>query len=190
MSNEEIGFGRNISGTLSLFPLQKPDNANKRKINILQDSREKFKVLPNDDADDTEPFYTFGYFSEVNRNKNIIEDASTREGVNPDLTKAIVHLETTQGYYDRIYEVVDKNKSIRPMNIRSDYWKGLGYSRDDLKIPEKNIEAGVKLLRRIKNNMPDANDEDIATVYNNLGAQKVSDYGARIKRLMKEKPWE
>ena len=38
--------------------------------------------------------------------------------------------------------------------------------------------------------MPDAGDEEIASVYNNLGAKKVSDYGARVKRLMKEKPWE
>lgn len=37
---------------------------------------------------------------------------------------------------------------------------------------------------------PDSSDEEVATVYNSLGAKKVSDYGARIKELMKEKPWE
>ena len=38
--------------------------------------------------------------------------------------------------------------------------------------------------------MPEASAAEIATVYNNLGARKVSDYGARVERLMKEKPWE
>lgn len=190
MSENYIGFGGNTSGALSLFPFEKPDNAKKRKINILKKDKEYFKVSPNKNADDSEPFYAFGHFSEVNRNKKIIEEKSQNAGVNPDLTKAIVHLETTQGYYDRIHEVIDKNTSLRPMNVQSEYWKDLGYSRDDLKEPEKNIEAGVELLKRIKNNMPDAGDEEIASVYNNLGAKKVSDYGARVKRLMKEKPWE
>lgn len=33
-------------------------------------------------------------------------------------------------------------------------------------------------------------DEEIASVYNTLDARYVTNYGMRIKRLMKKKPWE
>ncbi len=38
--------------------------------------------------------------------------------------------------------------------------------------------------------MPNASVDKVASVYNALDARYVSDYGARIKKLVKEKPWE
>lgn len=105
------------------------------------------------------------------------------------MVKAIVHLETTQGWYDSSLELLGLNKTIRPMNINYEYWKELGFTRKDIEDPEKNIQLGVELLKRIQDRMPNANSAEVATIYNNLGARNISNYGARVDRLMKEKPW-
>jgi Transglycosylase SLT domain len=97
-------------------------------------------------------------------------------------------LETTQGPYDR--EDFGFEKTIHPMNVDAEYWKDLGFSREDLRDPEKNIQAGVKFLKRIQDRMPNASVAKVATIYNNLGARKVSDYGARVEQILKEKPWK
>lgn len=34
-----------------------------------------------------------------------------------------------------------------------------------------------------------ASVEEIATLYNNINAKKVSEYGARVKAIYDEKPW-
>ena len=82
------------------------------------------------------------------------------------------------------------NKTIRPMNVHAEYWKDLGYSRQDLENPRKNIQAGIKLLKKIKKRMPNESVEKISSVYSSLDARYVTEYGARIKKLIEEKPWE
>jgi hypothetical protein len=39
---------------------------------------------------------------------------------------------------------VDKNKSILPMNINTDYWGGTFGDRATLKKPDENIKAGPR----------------------------------------------
>ena len=46
-------------------------------------------------------------------------------------------METTQGWYDRLFSPLGLNKTIRPMNVNAKYWKYLGFSREDLSDPEK-----------------------------------------------------
>lgn len=75
------------------------------------------------------------------------------------------------------------------MNIHAEYWKGLGYSREDLKDPRKNIEAGVRLLKAIQDRVTDPAIEKIGSVYNYLGATIVTNYGASIAQIYREKPW-
>jgi hypothetical protein len=112
------------------------------------------------------------------------------KGVDANLVKAIMYMETTHGYYDAILELFNKNKSILPMNINVDYWGSTFGSREELKNPEKNIEAGVEIVDRIKKLLPaNASVEGIATLYNNINAKKVSEYGARVKAIYDEKPW-
>ena len=112
------------------------------------------------------------------------------KGVDPNVVKAIMYMETTHGYYDAILELFNKNKSILPMNINVDYWGSTFGSREELKNPEKNIEAGVEIVDRIKKLLPaNASVEEIATLYNNINAKKVSEYGARVKAIYDEKPW-
>lgn len=193
MDNNEIGFGKNISGVLTAFPFRRPAalSEGERKNKILNNNKDgNFRVMPNDKADGSRPFYAIESYSEVKRHTKKIEEEASRANVNPNLVKAIIHVETTQGAIDRLPAAFDINKSIRPMNIHADYWRDLGYSREDLKNPDKNIEAGVKLLKRIKQNMPYAPDEEIASVYNSLDARYVTDYGMRVKKVMQERPWE
>ena len=112
------------------------------------------------------------------------------KGVDANLVKAIMYMETTHGYYDAILELFNKNKNILPMNINVDYWGSTFGSREELKNPEKNIEAGVEIVDRIKKLLPaNASVEEIATLYNNINAKKVSEYGARVKAIYDEKPW-
>lgn len=97
-------------------------------------------------------------------------------------------LETAHGYYDRMKGT--SNSSIRPMNVKSTLWSGLGYSRDELKDPEKNIEAGIRIIKGIQDRMTDKDIKKIRTLYNGLGQTDVSLYGKRIQEFYDEKPWK
>lgn len=171
-------------------PTIKPSvSIEQRKKSILDEKESAdFNMAANSNAISNKPWYALHAFSEVEQYKNIIDKEAKKAGVNPEMVKAIVYLETTQGYYDRLGGGL--NKTVRPMNVHSDFWKDLGHSREDLENPEKNIKAGVDLLSRIMKKMPDTDVAKVATIYNNLGARKVSDYGARIKQLMKDRPWQ
>lgn len=59
------------------------------------------------------------------------------KGVDANLVKAIMYMETTHGYYDAILELFNKNKSILPMNINVDYWGSTFGSREELKKSRK-----------------------------------------------------
>ena len=76
------------------------------------------------------------------------------------------------------------------MNIHTEYWKDFGYSREDLKIPENNVEAGVKLLKAISERVPNAGVKEVATLYQNLAAERTSDYGARVDDIYRKKLWQ
>lgn len=200
---ERDATGKRVRTSDVVIPPRKPDASVERKAAILDESKKAdFHVIPNLAASGERPKHTIEYFSEVKENEKTIEREAKKAGVDPDFVKAVVYLETTQGHYDRLAMFRDwvmngtglsktrVHKSIRPMNVHVEEWKDLGYSRDDLKVPEKNIEAGVKLISKIKQRMPDASPEAIASVYNALGTRKVTDYGMRVKKLMEEKPWE
>jgi hypothetical protein len=53
-----------------------------------------------------------------------------------------------------------------------------------------NISAGSIILQSISNNVsPGSGISQIATLYNSLGAQSVTSYGARVQSIYNEKPW-
>jgi len=168
---------------------EKPSKAPARKKAILEDSEADFDIKENPKADGEEPFYEVDQFEEVSKYNDVIDQKAKEVGVEPDELRAIIYMESTHGYYDKPLEWVDKNKSIRPMNVYASYWKDLGYSREDLKDPAKNIEAGAQILKRLKEKMPNASIREISTLYNNLNAEQVNDYGAQVERIYKDKPW-
>ncbi|PZQ48716.1 MAG: hypothetical protein DI551_01130 [Micavibrio aeruginosavorus] len=166
------------------------NDSSQRRSSIVNDTPARFSIKENKEADKNEPWYEFSSFSEVKEYEKLIEKKARKYQTDPDLIKAIAYMETTHGQYDRLKEPFDLNKSIRPMNIHSEYWKDLGYSRSDLRDPERNIDAGAKLLKAISERVPNAGIKEVATIYQNLAAEKVSNYGARVEKIYRQKLWE
>lgn len=164
--------------------------SDQRRDSILKNTPARFVIKDNPDADGRKPIYELPFESDVGKYDRLMHDKAQKHNVDPDLVRAIAHMETTHGKYDLPFSWLDKNKSILPMNINAKYWEGLGYTREDLKDPEKNIDAGAKLLKAIIDRVPNASVRSVATLYQNLAADKVSDYGARVDRIYKEKLWE
>jgi len=148
-----------------------------------------FVVSDNPKASDKEPKYEIAAFSDVNTYSAIVERVAAEKKVDARLVKAIMYMETTHGYYDAPLDWIGKNKSIRPMNINVDFWGNSFGSREDMKDPEKNIRAGVEMIDRIEANVPGASIEKVATLYNNINAITVSDYGKRVKKIYDDQPW-
>ena len=102
-----------------------------------------------------------------------------------------MYLETTHGYYDKIISPFNLNDSILPMNINTTFWGDTFGTRNSLKEPYNNIKAGALLIKGIEISLdPNTSIAKIASLYNNLKATKVSDYGARVAKIYEEKPWE
>jgi soluble lytic murein transglycosylase-like protein len=66
------------------------------------------------------------------------------------------------------------------MNIHYSYWKKLGVTPEQLAVPAYNIEYGVIILSRIRDRVQNPTIAKIATLYNNLASDKVSDYGKSV----------
>ncbi|MCP4913430.1 MAG: lytic transglycosylase domain-containing protein [Oligoflexia bacterium] len=171
-------------------------NSGERKKAILEKQENVvFDIIENDQADDEPPMRVPG-FSPVNKLKKVIEDEVKKQKApfDADLVKAIMYHETTTGFYDIVLEPIDKNKSIRPMNVHSYYWAKFleqkGYTRNDLKDEKINVEVGVALLIELWNRVENPTISKVATLYNFLGAEKVNDYGARVAKVYRRKPWK
>jgi soluble lytic murein transglycosylase-like protein len=126
----------------------------------------------------------------VSKYSDLIDRVAKEVGVQGRLIRAIMHMETTHGYYDAPLALFGENKSIRPMNVNFDFWGGRFGDRTALNDPYLNIKAGAEILKRIIANLPrDATVRQIATLYNDINAQSVTDYGARVDRIFAEQPW-
>lgn len=151
-----------------------------------------FDVKDNPDADGDMPFYEASHAPEIAKYNVMIEAAGKAFQVDPDLIRAIMYMETTHGYYDKLRPWIGgENKSILPMNVNVAYWGDFVGDRDGLADPATNIRAGARMLRAIMNNLPkDAPISHIASLYNSHRAESVSNYGARVARIFDEKLWQ
>ena len=149
-----------------------------------------FKVSANKTADGSEPLIELSAFSEVSRHAANIDKVSKELGLDANLIRAIMYIETTHGYYDAPLSLFGANKSILPMNVNVAYWGDTFGTRKDLQKPYPNIRAGGMILQRIISNLPaDASISQIATLYNNINASSVSNYGARVQKIYEGKLW-
>lgn len=150
-----------------------------------------FSIDDDPGADGSAPIYELPLFSEVERHDEHIERAARDTGVDARLIRAVMYVETTHGYYDAPLELVGINKSIRPMNVNCDFWGATFGDRESLGNPANNVRAGALMLKRIGENLPPgAPVRMVATLYNNLDAKVVSDYGARVEKVYETRPWE
>ena len=150
----------------------------------------KFVVAENLKADGAEPIYEISAFSEVSRHSPHIDRVARETGVEARLIRAIMYMETTHGYYDAPLSLVGRNKSILPMNVNVEYWGNAFGDRKRLADPYANIKAGAEILKAIIANLPpESSVRQIATLYNNINAQVVTDYGARVEKIYATQPW-
>ena len=103
--------------------------------------------------------------------------------------RAIVYVENSQGWYGKPFEAFCV-KSYLPMNIRPDIWAPLGFAGKNYLVPKKNIRVGVTLIRRIRDRIESPTIAKIATLYNSLSQDRVTDYGARVAEVYRKKLWE
>ena len=81
--------------------------------------------------------------------------------------------------------------SSRPMNINVSVWGEAFGGRAALLDPVTNIEAGATILGGIQANLPPGSSiAKIATLYNNLVATTVSNYGAQVEAVYRMQPWQ
>ena len=123
-----------------------------------------------------------------------IKLVSLEVGIDPDLIRAIMYMETTHGDYGGagpLFDLLGISKSILPMNINVRFWGDAFGPRANLEVPLNNIRAGATILSGIIANLPaTASVAEIATLYNSLSATMVSDYGARTEAVFKSRLWE
>lgn len=111
-----------------------------------------------------------------------ISASAARFAVPEILLLSIVVMETTHGWYDALLQPAGLNKTIRPMNINVAYWPAL-FSAEDMHDPAKNFDAGAFMLKRIAERLApnDRTTRKIATLYKDINAKSVTDYGARVE---------
>jgi hypothetical protein len=114
-------------------------------------------------------------------------------GIDPDLLRAVMYVENAQGHYSgaaNIAEALGIASSLFPMNINPDLWGSLSPYGNDFYEPRNNIAAAAELLRRISDRVPDGDLAKIATLYNGLGYDNVTDFGARVAAVYASKAWQ
>ena len=188
-----LGGGKFANGAFSaamayvlndrMHPKEDAQKGPSRKQCVLNGGGCNFSVAENPNADGSAPLYEIGGFSPVDDYALTIEMSASAFGVDPKLISSIMYMETTHGYYDALLSPFGLNKSILPMNINVNYWGDAFGSREFLSNPHHNIWAGAKMLSSIQANMPNASVAQMATVYNNVNATRVSDYGARVSAI-------
>ena len=126
----------------------------------------------------------------------VIEREARAQGVDPDLVRAIMYYENADGNVRGLgkkAEEAEKAKSLLPMNIKPKVWAGMGgVGEEEFKDPEKNIRAGVALIKAIWDRLrpEDRTAAKIGSIYNFTGRENVSLRGARIGRIFDERSWE
>ena len=141
-------------------------------------------------ARSSRPFHELPELSAVERFDPLIRRAARRHRVDVNLVRAIVYMETTHGWYDAVTGLIVPPRSLRPMNVNVGFWgHAFGVTRADLEDPRRNIEIGVRILRGIQARTMRPDVRRVATLYNNLSADRVNDYGARVETIYTEKLW-
>ena len=157
-----------------------------RKASMIYDIPYNFWIEDDYSASAEEPWNESGILAALTNNfpawPQHISASASRFAVPQVLILSIAVMETTHGWYDEPLEWVGANKSIRPMNINVSYWPDL-FSEEDMYDPAKNFDAGAFMLKRIAERLApnDRTTRKIATLYNNINAKAVTDYGARVE---------
>lgn len=166
----------------------------RRKKYVIHGGGNRFAIAPNRDADASAPWYELPILSKVQDYSAEIDRVAKELAVEADLIRTIMFMETTHGHYFFVGTLADRfnvSDSVLPMNISLASWGDTFGGRSKLEVPLNNIRAGATILRGIIGNLPArASVAEIATLYNDLGARMVTDYGARAEAVFRSHLWE
>jgi hypothetical protein len=163
--------------------------AAERRDSILKNTPAQFVIADNPQADEKAPPVEWPWASTVDLHQTGIKTACDALGVDPDLVRSIMYIETTHGWYDGPLNAAGINASILPMNVNVSYWSGLGISRKYLQLADVNIFVGAYILRGLVARVPSREIPKIATLYNSMAYDDVKDYGSRVNQIYGKKPW-
>ncbi|WP_421707116.1 hypothetical protein [Algihabitans sp.] len=172
------------------------NDPDERTASILNDTPARFAFTPDPEADSSSPIWEMPVLGRIaiERHGQTIDEMSKKHGVDPDLVRAILWLESARGHYvivgNYIADRLDLSNSAMPMNINSSLWGGLiGETDTRLEDPVENIEAAIILIRRISDRLEAPTPEAIGSIWNYIGRETTHDRGAYVGRIYREKPW-
>jgi soluble lytic murein transglycosylase-like protein len=192
------------------------ENEGIRRRSILENNPALFSIEDDPTANGDAPSYRVPALGAelVRKYDQEIEEEAARTDVDPDLLRAIMYVEVSQGNYGGSAWLADKlglSGSILPMNVNPQLWSPLindgkplrrtlvaaGHSvtridpgRAALDDPRLNIRAGALLLKRIQDRLEDPSIRNVATLYNGLGLPAVNNYGAQVEQVYRTREWE
>jgi hypothetical protein len=197
------------------WPVIDAGNERARRQSILKNRPALFPIRDDLAANGNAPGHRVPKMgaTQVARFNAEIEEEAARAGVDPDLLRAVMYVEVSQGGgYGYPAEAIGLADSILPMNIRRSLWRTLlpegeprlhqvrgagrvpSYAVDDatkvFNDPQLNIRAGAILLKRIQDRLEDPSIRNVATLYNGLGKPAVTDYGAQVEQAYQNREWQ
>lgn len=195
---ETAGSGLHLVQTDPPAPATRPpllSSRAEREKSILDDTPGRFVIADSPELAGAAPLWRKPEYgrSMVERYAPLIDQQAREQGVDPDLVKAIMYFENADGHkygLDILADYTGLSRSQRPMSIRSDIWQGLGLPPENARDPALNIATSVRLIRRITDRLEQPTPEKIGTLWNSLAQDRVSDRGARIGRVFRERLWE
>ena len=149
----------------------------------------------------------------VKSNESLVNAFSKKHGVDPDMVKAIMYMEGANGHKVGLDYVADfvgeypdspfakvlkkvggskvrASESVRPMNMQNQWGRGFIGENYDPYNKSQNIEAGVKLIKRISESIENPTPEKIGSMWNGIMVDNINDVGAWVGKYYREKPWK
>lgn len=175
-------------------PIPEVNSSSERLKSIVENTPSKFRITDNVEADGSKPALEISAFNPINSG-GIYEKIGAKYSIDPDWLKSISYMENTHGYYDSVPPFNLVGTSYRPMNVQYKTWKPLadelGFTEWQIQYRvECNVELAALILKRIIYRVENPTLEKIASIYNFIGRETVSDYGARVGQIYKERLWE
>jgi len=172
-----------------LFALPVLDDGVERRRVIVSNLPALFLVEEEERSAVEPPFYELPGLSGVPGGDALIRKYAQNKGVDVDLVRAILHMETTHGWYDSLTGILIPPRTIQPMNVNISFWSRKDWDRSSLERMDSNIRAGVWIIKEIQRRTYRPTVVKVATLYNNLRAERTTVYGAQVERIYREKPW-
>ena len=170
-------------------------NERQRIIALKNGQPIKLDVKDNTSANYDWPWYTWDCLGKyyVNKYNDSIEKYANQYSISPKLVKAIMYNEAATGHKGLANNLADffhVSDSQMPMNIQGDTWGNFNGKHYDTYDAEQNIELGVRLIKQLYNSIDNPTPDKLGTLWNNTGANRINDVGARVKTAFETEPWE